>query len=132
MQTTHVNLLCRNIREPDIIPMIASNLVFAQCHLQHRADSCRSKPAHTGQRVILWSPLSLCLSRPSKIPYQTSRSQCLSTETATPTVSAHYFLLTCSLRNSALNYSIPATTEPLHISHHRGQPCNRLISGQKV
>lgn len=108
--------------------MIASNLVFAQCRLQRRADSYRSKPVQTWQHVVLWSPLSPCLSSSSRISnYQKS----VPVHRDTPTVAAHYFLLTCSLRNSSLNYSIPATPETRHFSHHRGQPCNRLTSGQK-
>lgn len=52
MQTAYVNLLCRNIRDPDVIPMIASSLVFAQWHLQQWADSCRSQPVQTFIYII--------------------------------------------------------------------------------
>lgn len=124
MQTAHVILLCRNIRGPDCIPTIPSNLVFAQCHRRHREDSCSANVA-TCHLLVTAQPPRVS---PLHLSYQNTRSR------ASPRRKKIFNSnwLTGSLRNSALNYAAPAT--PPESSQHRldcwpAGPCSLAMKG---
>lgn len=103
--------------------MIASNLVFAPCLYSSEQTAAeanqrrRGNMSSSGRHCHCVCPVHISNFQKPVPVHRDSY----------PTVSAHYFLLTYSLRNSALNYCIPATTP-------RPPPratCNWLMNGQK-